>query len=250
READHELSRKIEALLAERAPKKLYHFTDLQGILGILKSGELWCTNAQYLNDSVEVKFGLRMISNVVRAKSRLLRKRNPTGATFLDHLIMFSEAIFTNVFDVYVTCFSEDYDILSQWRGYASGCFAIEFDVAALQSLRSRPSALPPYPILQKVDYTHELQKRRIRTLLDLVIDYLPLAGTASNASDSGRNLIEIVSNVLFGLIPSFKHRSFREEREWRLVKYLQKNNPTQLGGLSYRVGQFGVTPYFSLTP
>ncbi|MEU6190491.1 hypothetical protein [Nocardia sp. NPDC047038] len=39
--------------------KQLYHYTDINGLKGILDSGEIWLTHMAYLNDSQEFEYGI-----------------------------------------------------------------------------------------------------------------------------------------------------------------------------------------------
>ena len=39
-----------------RPPEVLYHYTTLQGLMGIVKSNRIWASNAHYLNDVNEIR--------------------------------------------------------------------------------------------------------------------------------------------------------------------------------------------------
>jgi hypothetical protein len=42
-------------------PNFLYHYTGQAGLLGIIKTGELWATKIQYMNDATEFGLALTM---------------------------------------------------------------------------------------------------------------------------------------------------------------------------------------------
>ena len=44
----------------------IYHYTDLNGLLGILESKELWATDVRYLNDASEATFGEERLRKLV----------------------------------------------------------------------------------------------------------------------------------------------------------------------------------------
>ena len=44
----------VSSFLARSPPETLYHYTTQDGLLGIVRSGELWATNVQYMNDRRE----------------------------------------------------------------------------------------------------------------------------------------------------------------------------------------------------
>ena len=45
----------VSKLLSSQPPRWLFHYTDHQGILGIIKTRAIWATEASYLNDSKEI---------------------------------------------------------------------------------------------------------------------------------------------------------------------------------------------------
>lgn len=94
----------------------LYHYTSLDALLSILQRRSLWATNVAYLNDASEVRYGCNLMSEMVveRAKSASVPERE-----FLDHLRAFLQLDVAHQLPIYVLCFSEQRDQLSQWRGY-----------------------------------------------------------------------------------------------------------------------------------
>ena len=113
----------------------------------------------------------------------------------------------------IYVTCFCEEGDLLSQWRGYAAGVggFALGFRVAEedfdpgvdteLDMLGGTTSRVR----LIKVAYSHEAQQ----TLVDNVVDRMGATGE------------EPALQELFELHVSLKNPAFAEEDEWRLITF-----------------------------
>lgn len=53
----------------------IYHYTDVKGALGILKSGELWFTERTHLNDTSEMTYGLGIARKLF---DDLAKKQNP----------------------------------------------------------------------------------------------------------------------------------------------------------------------------
>ena len=41
----------------------VYHYTTPEGLWGIIDSGELWMSDYSYLNDAVELNYGLQLAS-------------------------------------------------------------------------------------------------------------------------------------------------------------------------------------------
>lgn len=123
----------------------LYHYTNTAGMLGILRTGALWATDVEYLNDSKELLYGRdEVVSALLEEASRL----NPDGlggmtgdddssrATIMASAAhSLTEEEHRSYWGPYVACFSEEGDVLSQWRGYAaSHGWALGFDLSALR--------------------------------------------------------------------------------------------------------------------
>lgn len=46
---------------------KIYHYTDLNGLKGIIESGSLWATHFSFLNDSNELTHGMNCLENALQ---------------------------------------------------------------------------------------------------------------------------------------------------------------------------------------
>jgi hypothetical protein len=95
----------------------LYHYTSLDAVLSIVQQKTLRATNIHYLNDASESELGVTLIRDLARAA-----RREATGvdAQYLDYFEVWLERNYLlQQGAVYVLCFSEVADQLSQWRGY-----------------------------------------------------------------------------------------------------------------------------------
>jgi len=54
-----------------------HHYTDLDGLRGIVEKDDLWLTNAQYSNDEEEMEHGYEIARTVVREE-----KEKPASTT------------------------------------------------------------------------------------------------------------------------------------------------------------------------
>jgi hypothetical protein len=198
----------------------LYHYTSAGGLVGILERRLLFASDVWFLNDASEVRY----------AQGRMLeRVRQYLGPDqpWLQELIDVSEAKPGWLDEVFVTSFCEEPDLLSQWRGYAAGGFAIGFAAEALAALCSGPGA----PRLVQVDYGAESGRRRLRRLFE------ELAGDG-HGSHEERELL--ARTVLLPEMARVKEPSFSEEKEWRLL--VIEGRPERI---LFRVGATGVVPY-----
>lgn len=96
----------------------LTHYTNLQGLKGILESGGFWLSDIRFLNDADEFEHGRRLAIELV---SILIdRPRHGVFADVLSKTIELLEQPIEEPY--YVASFSRDPDSLEQWRAYASG--------------------------------------------------------------------------------------------------------------------------------
>lgn len=170
---------------------------------------------------------------------------------------------LFDDLFDGLGFCFSEERDLLSQWRGYAedgSGV-CIGFSTAYLEWLaEDRTDPEKPGFSLQKVKYEpneHEAEVAPAFTEARRLIGEgaFNLSGIlglldirTEDEVEAERKRIERahrhLSFALLGLLPKLyllKTRAFREEREWRLLSHLVNGDKD----CSYLVKNHRIIPF-----
>jgi hypothetical protein len=141
----------------------------------------------------------------------------------------------------VFVTCFTEDRDDLSQWRGYTQpgDGYALGFD---RDRLDARAHALG-WRLVQ-VDYdggrNYPPGERRLIPLLEKV--FTEYAASGPDTPDRAVAAVEQLSDAIVGFAPYVKHRSFQSEREWRLIS--PRFNDWE-AKFEYRVGRSFLVPY-----
>jgi hypothetical protein len=133
---------------------------------------------------------------------------------------------------NIFTACFCEDGDLLSQWRGYAdtSGGSSIGFDSLTLAENASRGGFT-----LGKCIYDADTQQE----ILGQAIDYCIQEETAGRAQWGFRGPL---ADILFRCGAFFKHPSFAEEKEWRLVSPVLTFRDDRI---SFRTGRSMITPY-----
>lgn len=139
----------------------LFHYTTGAGLLGILKSNELWSTAYHCANDESELSAGRDVLTPIFREKAHeMIMARDARVQTFAGRGVdvhyyadRFEETIVSaalHAFSVYITCFckpntEEDFihGLLSQWRGYGDdGGYAIQFSRERLEEELKRVSS------------------------------------------------------------------------------------------------------------
>ena len=217
----------------------LYHYTDGQGLKGILESETFWFTDYRHLNDPSELTHGMDMAHAAARDIA--------TGADgrvriFLDCLSdMFSQHNFVNVtpdtLEFFIASFSRERDDLGQWRNYAGNGrgFALGlapriFDIE--ENKNPKPTdAVVVGPVIYDV---HEAKQRHRQSLEEAAAIFLGTANANSTLvanksigipfmQDMSR---EIIASPLIWNALTTKHPAYKHECEVRMIMLGQRKN------------------------
>jgi hypothetical protein len=212
----------------------LYHYTSVDGLKGIIENNELWATSAYYLNDSAEVFYGCGVLSQVLDE----WLAENPHPAHSLSHgLVTDLRQAFGDDFlnktlirPIYLVCFCEDDNLLSQWRAYGqSGGYSLGFNVK-IGSRFQNEGFLPEPKVYTgkwvKVEYERSKQAAKCKSVLTSLLAIIdnPKLGDAIAAINGHpfneyANFLKVFTEILFEEIVSFKNEAFKVENEWRIV-------------------------------
>lgn len=221
----------IESLLLNQIAeeKRLFHYTDAAGLMGMAQYQQMWMTNMHYQNDKDEYYYTFNLLKKILReeykgflSEEALSNMGNTVSGTFTFSL-------------------SEKSDSLSQWRGYCpDGGFAISFDNKQLNTVIQKNG-------MYVVECIYDVNRQR-QLIIDNIIGITPEeyreATEPKTGSPSGLGHIENRFNS-WGIVHSLnklaailKHPSFSDEKEWRLIKSLDTD---------YR-GAFGTNELFDI--
>lgn len=123
----------LDDVLSRQPTKTLYHYTTQTGLLGIVRSREIWATHTRYLNDAREYRHAVDVVTAVV---AKRLSGAVGDGRRVLADM---AEGVRgADSMNVCVCSFSEDRDSLSQWRAYCgpTSGFAIGFNPLHLTNM------------------------------------------------------------------------------------------------------------------
>jgi hypothetical protein len=227
--------------------QSLYHYTDGNGLLGILSSKSLWLTHIGYLNDSSEYSHAKVLLRGTLE---EMAKDSDPEIVKLAKHLSFWPEpkgeipALGASRF---VASLSMQKDDLSQWRAYSTvgARYCIEFDKEALNAL-VRNAGLK----LEQVDYDEASVRSRIRRIYPDSIAALEAEGKLHRnvqGGFSGKYDGKIVNErVLEEMGPWIKNSKFSSEQEWRIVA--RGSEATFEGKIHYRVGRSFLIPYLKL--
>jgi DUF2971 family protein len=248
-------------------PEILYHYTTQVGFLGIIQSKNIWATDIRYLNDKREYLVAMELLSERVQTFLDRWLPGSPQSL-FLQKL----QARLTNIWEwtFFAGCFSEDGDLLSQWRGYGQGGgYALGFrgEILANQ-LRTQNWTLAScvYDPDQQVALIDQLLDASIARLKDP--DSVPIveeapprpqprSGDPFESSFDAKALFPLPRTTPEWMVdafheltssfalsgPKIKNEAFKEEREWRAIS----SNWTY-GLVRVRAGLGVLRPYIPL--
>ncbi len=230
--------------------EKLYHYTNWDGLIGILQSKTLWATHFKFLNDYSEiVLFRDKLISLMlphVREACEELVKQIPNSEQYikemggLDYVVKHETQVSVDAQyeatgdEIYILSFCGQHKnlqinnngLLSQWRGYGSGGgVALVFDTKKMEELLDIESKrFEYYPILlADIIYSDDENKleEEFSEFISIIADtvkqfFTPEFIKEKKEIDASKGYIPFVS-----CISRYKHCGFKEENEVRAVVF-----------------------------
>lgn len=263
--------------------RSLFHYTNSAGLIGIIQSQSLFATHANFLNDTAECRILTDLLRPRIAAETKALSDRLIKAGLLNEELRRESEQIYSlqadaligsivrateNISPIYICsfCLHEPTDsayqngLLSQWRGYANGGFAIEFDELRIDDLREKEHRAFRYQgiMTDVVHYEDHAQRAKLERF-----DGLATAGHRVLFERSGkkfsdlfgkRNIDEFI-HPLLQTLPFLKDPGFKEEREYRIAalcnrpKVFTAQDERKPRPVSFRSSPSGaVVPYIKL--
>lgn len=183
----------------------IYHYCTLQGFLGIIQNASLWMSDISKSNDDLECIYGRNQIKHRIEQEIEA-----NTEAIYEWEMGYEMNSDMHDSMLTYVACFSEKEDCLSQWRGYADDGkgMAIGFNKKVLEQLVK----LKNYNLrFAKVIYDKNEQGRYVERVVKENLKRMGKTGVRHAA-------LELNTNYRMDF-SFYKHPSFVEEEEWRLV-------------------------------
>ncbi len=190
-------------------PEHLFHYTDLDGVEGILSSKSLWMSKFTASNDISEITLAISHFQSFVASRVSALQEAE--GEFLQEAAAQLDGFRRTNIC---VASFCEQPDLLSQWRSYGNDGrgIALGFDTRTLLDLAQRNSLR-----LWRCVYDQALHVRISNDLVTMLLESFRAARPATSAQ---RHALIGQFNATFLLVaPVIKDHRFAEEQEWRLI-------------------------------
>lgn len=191
----------------EEVTYPIFHYCPMESFVQIVKSGEIWASHHQSMNDYLEGRMFHQLL---IKESSKYVDSvRYPVIVKFLENWEL-------NLRDYFMCCFSKRPDVLSQWymyadqgRGVCIGFFPESFGV---------PSQIPQYSSsiehnrgIFPVVYLNENQQNIAKLILDMIVD-----GSSGDLAPG----VDVFSIAV-------KHHGFSHEEEVRIVEVQDFRRP-----------------------
>ena len=226
-----------------KSDKVLFHYTSLEGLLGIIEKKSIWATNILYLNDTTELNYAMSLLEEQLQ---HFIRKGITHNEWFFRTLLEdIRHSISSTEFPFYVCSFSEEKDILSQWRGYSSKGigFSLGFKLSYLITNENNKTSM-----VKPCIYDEQEQITVINKLIEKA------SSTFTHDNKRPQSQYEMILSKpemeffteFMALAPTFKHPKFREEKEWRII-YRAYHSDKNVK-IEFRAGRSMIVPYIAI--
>jgi hypothetical protein len=179
------------------------------------------------MNDSSELSYAAELIESEVgevtaRPKYGKIAELVPQSSYF------------ANPFEFgvrpFIACFCREQDLLSQWRGYGGGQAAYSLGLGL--EVLAKMGTLPPKTFLRQVVYQEAEQRGLVREMIEswLRASLELLDAQDLDPADFPYPAVVPLRQSLVEYYLCFKHPTFSEELEWRLIKLVDVREEMQL--------------------
>lgn len=214
------------------------HYTDLNGLKGIVENNEVWLSDHRFLNDMTEHSYGKQLAINIINESMHTVEPTN--FSTVLEDvlkIIIDCSPVF------YVASMSLGRDKLDQWKGYGrnqeSICIVFRNDSAL-----GRDGVLTQLPAIEPIQviYNIEDQEQRIRTIISIFKSEFE-TNAPCGPSEMFRLWQKNMAFMIAHQLIRFKDPEYSSEEEIRLV--LGAGSPILTEKPKHRVSQGRLIPY-----
>lgn len=212
-------------LYKDKITKPLYHYTNAEGVKGILESKTVWFSDYTCLNDPGEIAHGIGYICKILEPyKNKYSDISIPLIENFLKEIASQSK-----FFPIYVCSFCQSADYLPAWRYYGDNGygFAIEFS-SKFCEIEKNIDTLKNKAIIASIFYD-DLTARNSQWINHLIQQLFQesqnvfneidrLISDNSEKNNLRKSIHSILASHVLTLSPTIKHPDYETEKEYRL--------------------------------
>jgi len=247
-------------------PELLYHYTDQNGLLGIIEKQEFWATDVRFLNDMEEFEAGLKIAVAMAEQAYSEFGEAGRIPVAYIESELRFSfseRPIFSISFagplkrkEALFASIDDPGDRLNMWRGYSWNGPAYSIGLSR-EGNTTDTEGVDLY--LQECSYLKDTKEKYLTEILNGLGDVLnecigkriervgngtPIDDAVDEARGELRKGFSRILPDLKSQLAACKHEGFWEEREWRITVCPPQNDKR----VFYKSGRFGITPRFPI--
>lgn len=239
--------------LRYRSNNYVWHYTNGYACLSIIKSGNLWASSPESLNDASEMTHGLTLIREAFeKVMNEAKEDEDYSPEEWETVKLLMGEVLDATYFDtilneVYYISASSQPDSLTLWRNYANGDgFALGLstkielsaDGIALdddEDTGSLRDDIPPISGWYRVTYKKNQKERLATEFIQNTIEDIDRAGQSDHEA-----LVRELRKQAVILASVMKHDAFEDEKEVRWIT----TNFTNFDPVHYEHGRRSIVP------
>lgn len=190
-----------------------YYYCSINTFLNIIKNREIYLSDPLKMNDSSEIKWYLNKLNEEQENRTNSIfdemKKRSGLEFSFKelsDTLDLYGQN------SIYISCFSEEPDLLSQWRAYADDGRGVAIGFI-LENLVEYDNFL-----LEKIIYPNEVVYDSLENDVEVVSDQIGTVISEGKIT-SNDEMIRLFIHELVPVLAKYKNPAFQEEKELRLI-------------------------------
>jgi|SRR5699024_2683686 len=213
----------------KKLPETTYHYTSLEGFIGITDSGQIRMTNSDFLNDSTEINYITEILPETIDKLERNLENEYGDGIIENEYYRVFSNQLNTannmrlkdkkEALEIYVLSMSKSKDSLTLWSNYSNNeGYNIGFDTKYLiENMKANQENENYYIVHSDVIYIREDQ---ITILADELQDTFKfILELKPEIIELENHLLAFLKSVLTSYSIFFKNQAFKVEEEYRIA-------------------------------
>ena len=226
----------------------IYHYTNIDGFMSILKNRDFWISNIRYMNDSQEFENGKNIFKNIYKNK---IQSANTLEKKFFEELIEICEkdssigSFKIRNKDIFAMSFCSDGDLLTQWQIYGNGGVAIGFDNPPKdpfdtitfmdedqyeqEIIKTPPENMYPHDELRlfprKIIYDDEKKGKIFDSIVNIGLKFME-----AYSDDVMDMCLDGISDALFYYFALMKDANFKHENESRFLYYFKQDSKAKI--------------------
>lgn len=208
--------------------KPLYHYTNAEGLIGIIKSRSIWHTHYGFLNDPTELRHGIHLTHE--KLADLKATTNHEQIRIFSDKVVeRFQYGFWDKKIALFIASFSQDSDTLSQWIKYGDNArgFCIGFSHNVFSNVESDEKTVKNKSYIRKVSYddydSFDGNDRAIQKAIEAINSASHQYALKEQCQKNEDFLISLstkmISYPLLWNCVSSKHKCYEDEQEVRQI-------------------------------